>query len=304
MAGVRALVVGSVNVDLHVRVRELAARGETVTALGASRLPGGKGGNQAVALARLGAQARLHGAVGDDADGTWSLGQLADAGVDTADVSVAPGTPTGLAIVTVDDAGDNAITVVPGANLHVTAPASVDGAGVVVCQLEVPVEAVETTARLARTAGVPVVLNAAPARALPPGLLAQVDVLVVNQLELTALAGTGDPAERARHLCAAGPRAVVVTLGADGCLVVTAEATTAIPSRQVSVVDTTGAGDCFVGALAYGLADGWTLPDAAYFACTAAALSVTRLGARGGLPTYDEVSRAGGRAASPAGPAR
>jgi ribokinase len=282
MAGpVRALVVGSINVDLHVRVPTHPGPGETVVASQLARLPGGKGGNQAVALARLGAQVRLHAAVGDDADGEWSLEGLSAEGVDVSGTARIRGTSTGVALVTVDDDGGNRIVVVAGANAALGTLAAVDAVDVLVAQLEVPLPVVADAAAAARQAGVPVVLNAAPARRLPTSLLADIDVLVVNEPELAVVGGDGDVGSLTR--------AVVVTLGADGALVHSDGVMTRVPAPVVEVVDTTGAGDCFVAALAFDLARGRAVAEAAEFACRAAAMSVTGLGARGALPTLAEV---------------
>lgn len=284
MAGpVRALVVGSVNVDVHVRVPRHPDAGETLIGSSIARLPGGKGGNQAVALARLGAGVRLHAAVGDDADGEWSLEQLAAAGVDVDRVSRTEGAATGSALVVVDDEGGNRIVVIPGANALLAPLPSVADVDVVVAQFEVPLDVVADAAAKARQARVPVVLNAAPALSLPPALLGNVDVLVVNAPELAALAGDQDPTTLAR--------AVVVTRGADGADVYVDGRVTHVPAPPVEVVDTTGAGDCFVAALAYDVARGHPLTRAAEFACRAASLSVTGVGARGGFPTLSEVER-------------
>lgn len=271
----RACVVGSTNVDLVLPVRALPVPGETVLGGDARREPGGKGGNQAVALARLGAQVRFVSAVGDDPDGAWSRARLADAGVDVTDVATVDAS-TGLAVVVVDGTGENHIVVSPGANGHVAAPTHLD-ADVLLLSLEVPLATVAAAAATARRLGVPVVLNAAPAQPLPASLLADVDVLVVNETEWSAL---GEPAVPA----------AVVTRGAQGCLVVEHGRGWELPAVPVErVVDTTGAGDCFAAALAWGLGRGEGLGDAARFASRAAALSVTAPGARGGLPTHEDV---------------
>ena len=273
MRQVRATVVGSTNVDLVMQVTSLPAPGETV--LGDSRREaGGKGGNQAVALARLGAQVRFVSAVGDDPEGWWSRAQLEAADVDVADVATVDA-PTGLAVVMVDAHGENSIVVSPGANAHVVAPAHLD-ADVLLLSLEVPLTTVSAAASLGRRLAVPVVLNAAPAQDLPPSLLADVDVLVVNEPEWEAL---GRPRDRA----------VVVTRGARGCIVVESGTSWELAAVPVDVVDTTGAGDCFAAALAWGIGQGFVLGDAARFATQAAALSVTAPGARGGLPTHEDV---------------
>jgi ribokinase len=268
---IRAVVVGSTNVDLVLPVPSLPRPGETVLGSGVRRLAGGKGGNQAVALARLGASVRFVSAVGDDADGTWSLAQLSAEGVDVSGV-LRVAEPTGLAVVAVDPGGENSIVVAPGANAHVVAPADLD-TDVLLLSLEVPLAVVSAAAAAARA---PVVLNAAPAQDLPAALLADVDVLVVNEAEWDALGRK-----------AAG--AVVVTLGSRGCLVRQGTDEVHVPAVPVQAVDTTGAGDCFAAALSYGVAHGWPLTDAARFAGRAAALSVRVAGARAGLPTLAEV---------------
>ena len=275
MRPVRACVVGSTNVDLVLPVRALPVPGETVLGADARREPGGKGGNQAVALARLGAHVRFVSAVGADPEGAWSRARLSEAGVDVTGVATVAA-PTGLAVVVVDETGENSIVVSPGANAHVVAPEQLD-ADVVLLSLEVPLATVAAAAATARRQGVPVVLNAAPAQPLPAALLGDVDVLVVNESEWAAL---GEPVVPA----------AVVTRGAAGCLVVEHGRAWELSAVRVeAVVDTTGAGDCFAAALAWGLGRGEGLGDAARFASRAAALSVTAAGARGGLPTHDEV---------------
>ncbi len=277
----RACVVGSTNVDLVLQVTSLPLPGETALATASRREAGGKGANQACALARLGADVALVSAVGGD--GAWSLAQLRDAGVTTQLVATVDQATTGLAVVLVEESGENSIVVVPGANLLVTAPPSFAGYDVVVLSLEIPLDVAMQVAATARQEQVMVVLNAAPAQALPAALLRNVDVLVLNEGELAVLGGD------AHGLLFRGTGAVVVTAGAAGCLLVEAAGSTAVPAPDVRPVDTTGAGDCFTAALSYGLAAGWSLARAAELACDAAALSVTRLGARAGLPTLAEV---------------
>jgi ribokinase len=275
MAHVRACVVGSTNVDLVLSVPALPAPGETVLGHGARREPGGKGGNQAVALARLGADVTFVSAVGNDPDGLWSREALLAEGVDLSEVAVVDA-PTGLAVVMVDPAGENSIVVAPGANGQVRPPASLD-ADVLLLSLEIPLATVTASAALARAHGVPVVLNAAPAQVLPAELLDHVDVLVVNEPEWDLL---GRPTVGT----------VVVTRGSRGCLLVQHGAQTELAAVPVQAVDTTGAGDCFAASLAFGLGKGLALMDAARFASRAAALSVTGHGARGGLPTEEDVT--------------
>lgn len=271
---VHAVVVGSTNVDLVLTVPALPAPGETVLGTSSRREPGGKGGNQAVALARLGAAVAFVSAVGEDPEGKWSRARLVEEGIDVSAVATVAA-PTGLAVVMVDPLGENSIVVAPGANAAVVAPEHL-AADVLLLSLEVPLPAVVAAASLARRLGVPVVLNAAPAQPLPAALLADVDVLVVNETEWEAL---GRPT--------AGT--VVVTRGGAGCVVLHEGARHAVPAVPVDAVDTTGAGDCFAAALAWGVGSGLPVLDAVGFASRAAALSVTVPGARGGLPRYDDV---------------
>jgi ribokinase len=280
-------VVGSINLDLVVAVERHPAPGETVVGGDRQELAGGKGANQAVAGARLGAAVALVGRVGADAAGTRLRDGLVAEGVDVAHVITDADTPTGMALIAVDRAGENTIVVSPGANARVGASdveAARDvlaAAAVTLLQHEVSEDAV---AAAIAAAGGTVVLNPAPAR----GLVAPVDVLVPNRGELEALAGrAGDPVELARGLDHA--RAVVVTLGAEGAVVVQGERAERIEAPRVRAVDTTGAGDAFCGALAQALAEGATLVEAARWAVRAAAVSVTRVGAQGGLPRREDL---------------
>lgn len=297
--GQRVVAVGSLHLDLVLSMAHLPEPGETVMGSGHFRNPGGKGGNQAVAAARLGQRVGMVGQVGDDADGRQLLDALAAAGVDTGAVRVDPELPSGLAVVAVDDAGENLIVVSPGASgaLPVAQVEAVRdtiaAAEVVLLSLEVPLDAIEAAARAAT--GI-VVLNPAPARPLPAALLARVDVLVPNRGELGALNGQPTPHSRgdvealARRL--EGPGAVVVSLGAEGALLVEPGSSTSVPAPKVAAVDTTGAGDVLCGALADGLARGMTLAEALRQAVTAASLSTTRSGAQRAAPTREEVQRA------------
>jgi ribokinase len=294
---VRALVVGSINVDLVLRTSTLPRPGETLLATELTRLPGGKGGNQASALARLGADTTLLGAVGRDADGEWSLAELHRSGVKTTLVTGVDA-PTGLAVVLVDDAGDNQIVVAPGANGHVPPPDDITAYDVVVLQLEIPANTVSATVERSRRAGVPVVLNAAPVRPRAPGVVERADVVIVNEVELAALMGDGDPDARGEELLASGPRAVIVTLGAAGCIALERGMRARMAAPRVPAVDTTGAGDVFTASVAFGIAHGWPLIECVEFATAAAGLSIGHLGARGGLPTAEQVTRERGRRSS------
>ncbi|MBN1094229.1 ribokinase [Blastococcus sp. TML/M2B] len=289
-------VVGSVNEDVLVAVDRLPGRGETVVGRSATRAPGGKGANQAAAAGLLGPGVHMVGRVGEDAAGDRQLAALAGSRVNVSRVHRTPGLPTGTATIPVEEGtGENLIVVAPGAN-DALVPADVDvepvhRADVLLLQLEVPLETVLAAATSARGT---VVLTPAPPRALPQALLEAVDVLVPNEHELLQLAGT-EPGERTPAELAAlarglGAGAVVVTLGARGALVVPADGPALLQEPLVvDPVDTTGAGDCFTGALGQALARGEELAGAVRYAVAAAALSTTGAGARGALPGDDDV---------------
>ncbi|MDX3088062.1 ribokinase [Streptomyces sp. ME02-6978a] len=293
------LVVGSANADLVIGVERRPGAGETVLGSDLAVHPGGKGANQAVAAARLGARTALLARVGEDGHGRLLLDSQAESGVDTAGVLVG-GAPTGVALITVDPSGDNSIVVSPGANARLT-PADVRAAEgllhasrVVSAQLEIPLETVVEVVRNL-PGDTRFVLNPSPPRALPPEVLAACDPLIVNEHEARVVAGGaglgGTPEEWARALLALGPRSVVVTLGAAGAVV--AEGTGAsvrVPSVKVEAVDTTGAGDAFTAALAWRLGAGESLARAAAYAARVGAAAVTRAGAQVSFPTAREVA--------------
>ncbi len=294
------VVVGSINMDLMLRCPHLPQPGETVPGSDFRTMPGGKGANQALAAARMGARVALLGCVGDDAFGPQALLHLRAAGVDLAGVHTVPGCATGVAMVQVDDTGQNCIVVAPGANACL-APAQLDaaqaalaGAAVLVCQLEVPLATVQHAVALARAAGVAVWLNPAPAQPLPAALLRQVDVLVVNAGEAAVLAGRpvaghADAVQAALQLRAAGCGTVVVTLGADGVVWADAEGVQQRAAQRVVAVDTTGAGDTFIGAMAASWVQTRALAPAIELAQRAAALAVQRHGAQAAMPTAAEL---------------
>lgn len=293
------LVIGSANADLTVRVDRRPGPGETVPGTDLVESAGGKGANQAAAAARLGARTALLAKVGDDAFGELLLDAQRAAGTEVRHVLVEPGARTGTAMIVVGPDGDNQIVVSPGANARLSAADVraardvVAAAAVVSLQWEVPEETVAAAVDVAREAGVRVVLNPSPVPdALRAGLLAAADPLVVNEHEAQRLSGVsgGDPAEWARALRARGARSVAVTLGGEGALVLDAEGVPVrIPGVRVEVVDTTGAGDAFTGALAAQLAGGTSLEEAARFAVRVAAVSVTRAGAQPSYPGAEEV---------------
>ena len=293
-------VVGAINLDLVARVAELPRPGETVLASGVSRGAGGKGLNQAVAAARAGAEVAMVGLVGADEAGARLLEVMVQAGVDIAHVRRHPTAPTGQAFITVSEAGENAIVVAPGANARVSPiPVSeVAGAHVLLAQLETALAPVLSLFE-ADLPGCLKVLNAAPA--LPDGarMFASCDLLVLNQTELAAYArqpallqGADAAVRAARSLLVRPHQSVVVTLGAEGVLIVDAARAQHFPGRITEVVDTVGAGDCFCGVLAAGLDEGRSLAAAAARANAAAALAVGRHGAASAMPTRAEIDLA------------
>ncbi len=298
------LVIGSLNMDLVVQTGRAPAPGETLPARSFQTIPGGKGANQAVAAARLSAAAaggvRMLGRVGADAFGGQLIAGLAAEGIDTRAVRRLEGISSGVALIIVEEGGENRILIVAGANGQLL-PADVDAlegeiraAGMVVMQFEVPLPTVECALALANAAGVLVLLNPAPVYPVPPDFLARADILVVNEVEAAALSGLPVQDEEsaqaaARQLLRGRTRLVVVTLGAKGALAVTPAESLSMPAFPVRVVDTTAAGDSFIGALAVGLAEGAGLAECLRRACAAGALAVTRLGAQSSIPTRAEV---------------
>lgn len=295
------VVVGSLNMDLVARAPHLPVPGETVAGQAFATVAGGKGANQAVASVRLGALTAMIGCIGDDAFGAHLRAGLESDGIDCRGVRTVAGASSGVALIVVDDTGRNGIVVVPGANGQL-APADVDahqeliaGARVVVLQLETPLATVEHAARQARSLGKTVVLNPAPARHLPEGLLACADFLVPNEIEAAAMSGIAvgsveTAIEAGRKLRKAGAGTVLVTLGSKGVVEVGPGAARHYPARQVEAVDTTAAGDTFIGGLCAALVHGRPLPVAIGFAQAAAAISVTRPGAQPSIPFEREVA--------------
>jgi ribokinase len=282
---VRVVVVGSVNADLVVAVEALPGPGETVAGGRFARWGGGKGANQAVAAARLGASVALVGAVGADAFGDEAVRELASEGVDVSAVARVDA-PTGVALIVVDASGENQIAVASGANAHVSVPAASFDDAIVLLGHEVPDAAIAAGA----DRGGRVILNPAPAREIDPCVLAAHPILTPNASEAAQLTGERDPEAAARALGARTGAPVLVTLGADGALLLDGDIERN-PAPHVDAIDTTGAGDTVNGALAAELAAGRDLREAARFALAAAALSTTAEGARGGMPRRAEVER-------------
>lgn len=296
MAG-HIVVVGSLNMDMVVRTPHLPNMGETVIGSDFRNYPGGKGANQAVAAARLGAQVKLVGRVGADSFGDILLDTLAQAGVDTTHVVQLENTASGVAFITVDDGGQNTIVVASGANGSLSpedvsaAESAFSGASVLLVQLECPLAAVERAIQLAKRHGAQVVLNPAPAQLLDASLLKRVDYLIPNQTELALLAGQDSIQSAIRVLHEHGVGRLVVTMGSEGALVVDGEFQEQVPTYPVQVVDTTAAGDAFAGAFAVGLTEGLSILQAAVWGNAAGALAVTRSGAQPSLPTRGEFER-------------
>jgi len=296
----RVTVVGSFNQDLVAVTPRMPVKGETILGGPFHTGPGGKGANQAVAAARLGAEVTMVVKLGKDSFGDLAEQNLVNEGIQTDYVIRTDETHTGAALIFVDAAGENMIVVCGGANDLMT-PQDVDRArqaiveaDILVVQLEIPMETVEHTVRMAQEADVRVLLNPAPGRELSPELLSMVDVLTPNETEAQIITGLSvgslDEAETAaRALLANGVGIAVITLGAEGALLVTPEKVQHLPGRKVDVVDTTGAGDAFNGALAVALAEGKGLPEAVAFANAAAALQVTKLGTAPAMPHRNEV---------------
>ena len=286
--------------DLVVRSPRIPVSGETILGGDFLMVPGGKGANQAVAIAKLGAHAIFVARLGDDVFGGTSLENFQKERVDTRYVTLTPGTPSGVALITVDAAGNNAIVVAPGANARLSpedvrqAQPEIASAGAVVAQLEVPLATVQCAAELAHQAGVKFILNPAPAQELSPALLMLVTVLTPNEIEAQILTGVKvvDPesaSTAADRLLEAGVKSVIITMGAKGFLLAEGSRREHIDAETVNVVDTTAAGDAFTGSLALGVGQGRSLYDSALFANRAAALSVTRIGAQPSMPTMQEV---------------
>ncbi|MEU9153010.1 ribokinase [Streptomyces sp. NPDC048417] len=286
-------VLGSTNMDLVAYVEKAPQLGETVTGREFRTIPGGKGANQAIAAARAGATVSMIGAVGHDAYGTRMRETLEHSGVDTDSLRTIEG-PSGTAHIVVDDEGGNAIVVIPGANGTVDHLAPGDegviaSADTLLLQLEIPLPAVVAGAQAARRHGIRTILTPSPTRPLPSELLHNIDLLVPNEREAAVLTDRADPRDAAAALLGLVPQ-VVVTLGAAGCLYLTRDAAPlVIPAPRVTAVDSTGAGDTFVGALAVALAEEKPIREALSWAAAAAALAVQREGASTSMPYRPEI---------------
>lgn len=297
----KIVVVGSLNMDLVVQANRLPVGGETILGKAFHEIPGGKGANQAVAMARLGAAVEMIGRVGQDGFGKSLLSTLAADGVQTDSVTMVEGMSTGVALITVQDSGENSIIVVPGANSCLSAEdlqayeAQIASAKTVVAQLETPLETVERLFDLAKKNGCYTILNPAPAQALPLSLLGHIDLLTPNETELALLSGMPtETAEEvfsaAQELMSRGVKALVVTLGSEGAVYFDNSGKHCkVSAHKVEAVDTTAAGDSFTAGLAVKLTEGASIEEAMTFATKVGALTVQKLGAQSSLPTLAEV---------------
>jgi len=293
-------VFGSINVDLVCRVRKSPLPGETVLGSDYALIPGGKGANQALAARRAGARVRMIGAIGDDDIGKVALNELVPAGVDLGSVARRNGT-TGVAIITVDESGENTIVVSPGANAAAHArqipPGSLGAGDTLLLQLEVPQAEVFAAARLARAGGARVVLSVAPFAPFEPEQLADIDIVIVNEHEAGDFArnfglAVTHPEATVEALAERLGRTVIATLGPEGAVAVGHEGTIRVPALEVTPVDTTGAGDTFAGVLAAFLDEGRSLGEAMALAAIAGSIACTRLGAQPSFPTRAEIEAA------------
>lgn len=295
------VVVGSLSMDFTAQAERLPQLGETIIGNGFLTVPGGKGNNQAITCARLGAPVTMIGCVGADAFGDTVVKNCADEGVDVSGIVSLPDSGTGIAHITVDATGHNAITIVPAANSHLTpdmvaaAQNKFADAKVVLVQMEIPLDTVHAALQMGRNVGAITILNPAPAANVPAGTLSLVDLCVPNEIEAASLTGWdigGLPSAKqaARTLLNSGPRQIVITLGEHGCFYADRTSEMVIPAFPVDAVDTVAAGDAFCGGIATALACGEPLANALRYACAAGAVAVTRPGATTSLPFARDVA--------------
>ncbi len=302
----KILVVGSINMDLVTYTSKTPKIGETVLGKTFSQIPGGKGANQAVAMARLGADVSMIGRVGKDSFGEVLIEGMKRDGLKTDGIEEVEGVSTGIASIVVDDSAHNSIIVVPGANFEIDESdlarhrRMYEESDIVVHQLETPLNVVEASLKLAKDLGKTTILNPAPAKELSDEMIANVDYLIPNETELELLSGMEvrdeeDVLKAAKVLMDKGVEKLVVTLGSKGAMYIDGNETKKVNAYKVDAVDTTAAGDSFIGGLATALANGKNFEEAMEFAARVGAITVTRRGAQTSLPTLEEVENFGGR---------
>jgi ribokinase len=293
------VVVGSTNTDMVIKTARLPQPGETIIGGDFFMNAGGKGANQAVAAQRLGGKVLFIAKTGDDIFGREAVELFKSEGIDTSCVSIDPAHPSGVALITVDEEGENCIVVASGANAALMisdikqAEDKIENAGIILVQLEIPLDTVKHIAALSSSKKIRFVLNPAPARKLPDELLKNVSVITPNQKETELLTGVtvkdkNSAQEAAKILHAKGIETVIITMGSEGAFVSEKDESKIIAAPKVKAVDTTAAGDIFNGALVVALSEGKNITDAVDFACRAAAISVTRLGAQASAPHKGE----------------
>jgi ribokinase len=297
---VKIIVAGSMNMDMVVKTSHIPQPGETVLGGTFFMNPGGKGANQAIAVARLGAEVAFIGKIGDDIFGRQSSQLFEDEGVDITGLVADEDQPSGIALITVDEKGENSIVVAPGANARLY-PEDVErsfenypDAQILLVQLEIPLNTVQFAAELAKKQGVKVILNPAPANKSVPDFYKLIDIITPNVTEAEMLTGVkitdSDSAlVAAKKLRSFGVPTVIITLGSSGAILLDGEEFHHIDAPKVTAVDTTAAGDVFNGALAVAISEGKPLPEATAFACKAASIAVTKLGAQASIPYRNEV---------------
>jgi ribokinase len=296
----KIVVVGSSNTDMVVKVPHIPAPGETILGTDFMTIPGGKGGNQAVAAARAGAAVTFIACVSDDTFGKQAIENYRKEGIDTSCIKVQPGIYSGVALINVADDGENSISVAPGANSYLL-PEDIhgfedafEGAKMVLTQLEIPLETVEAVADVAHKKGIPFILNPAPGAVISDGLLSKVTIITPNETEAAIITSRKNFSEKdipkmAGEIFEKGAEMVLLTLGSKGVYLKSPEFEGMIEGIKVKAVDTTAAGDVFNGVLATALAGQMTVKDAVAFAQRAAAISVTRMGAQPSAPKLDEI---------------
>jgi ribokinase len=297
----KILVLGSLNMDLVTQVSKTPRVGETVVGQGLTAIPGGKGANQAVAIGRLGGLVSMLGRVGDDNYGEDLVRNLSENNVGQQLVKALPGQSSGVAMIMVNEDGDNSIVVIPGANYELrtsdVCPEIFAGYDYLLAQLESPVEVIESAFRMAKEQGMQTILNPAPARSLSRDLLSHVDLLIPNETECESLTGIRPDDDASLRQCAVelqrrGVREIIITLGVKGaCYISATQEMVRLPALPVRAIDTTAAGDGFIGGLLYGMARGEKVAEAMRRAVAVAAVAVTRLGAQSSLPKLDEVEK-------------